>query len=264
MINGALSRKTCVAVFALVACFDAWTVGYAASTECNVGREGRVTLILPDPGTTAKPFASGDDVRVWIAGQKSVPAGWEYDLRYVPQEAGEFDLSGYLIAPKPAGAIQSILVRAETTLPDDSGKLVLTQPENPIRYFRYRILTFAGFTIWLLGCIWLLLARRKQIVEPPVVSVDLSTPTDEDRIKALAGKAFSDSLSNDDALELERLLRASLARVSDPRTHADDAVTKSWAEDQSLETMLERWFYSPRGITQAEMALVIDHCRVRI
>jgi hypothetical protein len=217
----------------------------------TVGIEGQV--IIPLPGTALKtvPTDPKAAVTVRIADAQRRGTLTQYDLRYIGQVPGNYDLRKYLARDDGSTTddLPPIEVRVTGLLPaDHKGELALREEQR---------LPFLGSYHWLmlgLGIVWLgllipfWLTRTKSVAASGNESA--APLTTADRLRPLIAHATSGAISADEKALLERLLLSHWReRLALTELEPSDAMARLRAhvEAGALLRTLEDWLHRPPG-----------------
>lgn len=236
----------------------------AASVVNNVlvGREGRVSITGPIEDLQSQPFGRGDSFHVWIAGRKQTDSGFEYDIRYVPREPKQVDLRDFLLSPQgDRASLPPMIVQPIASLEDAGGRLELPTAQNRIPNRRYLHICVAVGVLWIIGLVELLRrGRNRPVTESHEIAEAETGQSDSERMEWLVSRSLDRSLTMEEAVELERLLRAALSANGVTSATIVDALVPA-PQTPALLNMLERWFYSPQGVSPGERELLLERCR---
>lgn len=234
----------------------------------TIGVEGRVIVRIPGPALRAAPVDDRSDVLLRIAASGDDDGATLYDLRFVAQRAGEFDLRGWLTgaAGAPASIADPIPVRVGSLLPgDQNGDLFPIAPGAIPHPGGYRLALVACGILWLTPIAVLVArrVRRRQVAGP---AADAAPPTFADLLAPLVQQAAAGELPAADRARLEMLVvahwreRLSLAGV--PHLESLRRIRED-AQAGALVRALEAWLHrpTPPDDARAEAVRLLDPYR---
>lgn len=218
----------------------------------TIGIEGR-TIFRHPAGEAVQSVPVDDKAPVVVRIAEATRDGdWMlYDLRFIAQYAGEFDLRECLRRPDgaPLTNAEPLPVIVGKLLPDDhQGALFELGGVRVPRLGGYRLALLVIGIVWLAVPIWFI-ARRLLRKRPPAPPPPDAPITLADQLRPLVEAALRGELSTADRARLEMLLlgywreRLGLGGVE----HAAAVRTmRAHAEAGELLEQLERWLHRPR------------------
>lgn len=228
----------------------------------TIGMEGSYFLLRRGERLFAKPLPRAGETEnvprflVWIV--ERVPDGEaeRYELRFVGNEAGDYDLGEYLedAEGRKARGLEPMPVRVNALLPErHDGSLRSPAPvELPVLGGYQTLLWILGIA-WALPVVWwlgrgLIRRRPRQVAEGEV------EPTLADQLRPLVERAIAHELDAAGQAQLERMLlahwRDRLSLRGLPHLEALRRM-KVDAEAGALLSGLERWLHQPPGASEA-------------
>lgn len=240
----------------------------------TIGIEGKV-LYRVEPGgprLIARPLDRFADVNVRIADAAEDGPATLYDLRFIAQRAGRFDLRDALerVDGGPISLLPAAPVAVAAKLdPEHDGELIAMQDLTAAPRAGYRTTMIAVASAWLLVPItyfaWRITHRQRRVLMAPPPP----PPTLADQLAPLVEAARTGRLDTSGRAALERLLlaywrkRLNLDRLSSRA--ALDAI-KADATAGSLLNALERWLHAPplppaNNDSAAQAMRLLDHYR---
>lgn len=230
----------------------------AAESATSVGREGRVSVVLPVEGLQAVPVQDRADLVLHVVDRQAVPEGVRYDLRWIGTVPGSYDLARLLIDVdgRPVAGLPAIPVQVVAVLPPgmpDGLERVPTPAMEPFGGYRVILLV--------LGCLWLavlpLLWKRRRRPAPPV-----ATPPPDLRalLRTLVGQARSQGLDAPALAQLERLLlghwRERLDLAGLDTTQALERL-RAHPEAGALLRQLDAWLHARPGSAEVDVEALL-------
>lgn len=218
----------------------------------TIGIEGR-TIFRHPAGEVVQSVPVDDKAPVVVRIAEATRDGdWMlYDLRFIAQYAGEFDLRECLRRPDgaPLTNAEPLPVVVGKLLPDDhQGALFELGGVRVPRLGGYRLALLLVGIVWLALPVWFI-ARRLLRKRPPASPPPDAPVTLADQLRPLVESALRGELSTADRARLEMLLlgywreRLGLGGVE----HAAAVRTmRAHAEAGELLEQLERWLHRPR------------------
>lgn len=257
-----------IATLVLAACACAQVGREPART--TVGIEGRVVFRHPaaEP-VQAVPVNDKAPVFVRIADSTRDGEYVLYDLRFIAQYAGEFDLRDGLRRPDgaPLTNAEPLPVTVGSLLPaDHQGALFEVGGGRLPRLGGYQIVLFVIGALWLAAPVAVLVKRisRSRPVPPPPAA---PPRTLADQLRPLVESAMSGELSVADRARLEMLLlahwRERLGLGADIGQAQAMRTLRAHPEAGELLGLLDRWLHKPRrpGEAGIEVSAVLARYR---
>ena len=233
--------------------------------EVPLGVEEAVVITSDSSPIEPVPFAWGVALNVRIAGARDFPAGHVYDVRYIVNRAGDFDLKDYLRFSdgKAPDGLPSFKVRGLERLSQSIEARIAETEETGVdlRAWYYE-------TLWILAAVWavwlllLVFWRRRGAPEaaPPPAG-----PTLAERIRAYLLQLESGALDAGQQAELELMI---FRQWREQRSWGDQPMAQSLAafrvdpEVAEAYTELENWLH--RAAPAASPAQVAQAVRSRL
>jgi hypothetical protein len=225
----------------------------SSNTEApTVGMEGRLEVLLPEAGLTAKTPDRRTPMLLRIAFSRPHGTLMHYDLRYVGRVPGRYDLREYLATAdgRPARSLPALTVMVRGVLPErHNGWLEEQRPGPPAISGGYRAIATVAVALWILGFFVIMRVWRK----PKVVAVEAPvqrTLTFAECLRPLVERAAAGRLSADEQATLERMLithwqrRLGLSGVDSAEMIAR---LRQHPEAGALLRALEDWLHRPPG-----------------
>jgi hypothetical protein len=220
-------------------------------TAVPLGVEQAVVVRSSGPPLVARPYRRGASVNVRIANQAQIDKVRVYDIRYVVNLPGEFDLMDYLTSSdgRPVDDLPSFPVQGLTSLTEDLETRIQEIERVDIRIWHGYYETLVGVGIfwmaWLLGLVFVGRPRRrpKPISRPRLPSLD-------ERIDGYLNALQQGELSTQGQARLEALLlerwRRQLA-LSQQRMAASCRDIEQSHELGQIYRHLQMWLHDPRA-----------------
>jgi hypothetical protein len=214
--------------------------------------EGRLEVVLPERDLAVQAPDRHSPILLRIAFTRPHGTLTHYDLRYVGQVPGEYDLRNHLFLTngQPATNLQPILVTISGILPTPHhGWLEEQALRSPSLFGGYRGWMIAAAVLWALSLIPI--ARLGPKSKPDTLPQPAAQePTFAERIRPLVERAVTGRLSVDEKAALERMLitywqrRLGLAEAD-----GEQLISKlrEHPEAGALLRALEDWLHRPPG-----------------
>jgi hypothetical protein len=229
--------------------------------EVPLGVEEAVIITSDDRPLEPVPFAYGVGLNVRIANMREVAGRRVYDVRYIVNRAGDFDLKDYLRCSDGAAAtgVASFKVRGLERLSKDIETRIAETEDTrvviPARY--YETLTVLGVA-WIGWLMLLIFWKRKRVHEelPAVAGMTLA-----DQIRGYLEQFESGRLDAGQQARLEMLIfrQWRQERAWTKRTMADSvAAFRADPEVAEAYAELENWLHrSERSRSAAQIAQAV-------
>lgn len=180
------------------------------SQDVRIGIEGRLMLKYSGPELTTSPFDDKSPILLRIANVTASRDSQVYDLRYIGQEAGTYDLADFLIRSDggPIAELPPAMVTIRESLPaNHNGDLEELAPPKRTSSIPYPWLMALGGSVWLIGGIWLI--GRRLLNRPKQIPIEeTAPPTLADQLRPLVESAMAGRLTPSEKARLEWLLLA--------------------------------------------------------
>jgi hypothetical protein len=230
----------------------------------TVGMEGRLEVTLPGTLLEARPVEHKTKVVLRIAETRPRGDAIWYDLRYIGQAPGTYDLRGYLLRTdgSPTNNLPPMLVRIAPLLAENHDGTLVQPTASPLAHLGgYKALITAVAVVWAILFVPLVWRRRKKEVAalPPP-----REPTLAERLRPLVEQAAAGTLSRDDQAKLERmLLHHWRQKLSLEDLAMAEAVVKLKADPEAGELLraLESWLHRPPGSAQVDVIKILEPYR---
>jgi len=220
-----------------------------SETDVPLGVEEAVVIRYGGPRLVARPYRRGASVTLRIADEVSQGSMRVYDVRYVVNLPGEFDVTDYVTSSDglPIDDLPSFRVRGLTSLTKDIETRIREIEDVGVEIWHGYYETLAGLGVfwglWLLGLIFV--GRPKRAPKPPPPPRE---PSIEERIEQILRAAGQGELSVEQKSQLEVLLleywRRRLDIGGDRMAVACREVRSNDALGRVYET-LEAWLHNP-------------------
>jgi hypothetical protein len=233
--------------------------------EVPLGVEEAVIITSDSSPLEPVPFAWGVAINVRIAGARDVPSGHVYDVRYIVNRAGDFDLKDYLRYSdgKPPEGLPSFQVRGLERLSQSIEARIAETEETGITlhdwYYETLSILAMAWVAWL-GLLIFWRRRRVRAAAPAAAG-----PTLAERIGACLRQLESGAMDARQRAELElmifRLWRQERSWAEQPMAQslaafrADPEVAQAYA-------VLENWLH--RAVPAASPLQVAQAVRSRL
>jgi hypothetical protein len=240
------------------------------ATASTIGIEGQVVFRhRKSEPVQAVPVDDKAPVVVRIA--DSTPDGEFvlYDVRFIAQYAGEFDLRDYLRRPdgSPLTDAEALPITVGKLLPEaHQGELIETEGSGAPRLGGYRIALIVIGMLWLIPPTWWVIRRLTRSAPPPPPQ-PAQPATLADQLRPLVEAAIAGTLSTSERAQLELLLLAYWRERLGLASHEVDHVgaiqrLREHPEAGELLVLLERWLHRPpRQDEVVDVAAVLERYR---
>lgn len=218
----------------------------------TVGIEGRVLMRYDGAAIRGLPVNDKAAVVVRIADRADDGGHGLYDLRFIAQRAGDYDLREFLQHLDGSGVTDAapLPVHVGALLPEDAdADLIEGRGLGAVHLGGYRTALIALGVLWLVPPTWVIgrrLTRRRA-----VAGVDTAAPlTFADQLRPLVDAALRDRLTPAEQARLEMLLLSYWSeRLGLEGLARDTALSRLHADGRAgaLILAVERWLHSPRG-----------------
>jgi len=233
--------------------------------EVPLGVEEAVIITSDSGPIEPVPFAWGVALNVRIAGARDFPASHVYDVRYIVNRAGDFDLKDYLRFSdgKAPDGLPSFKVRGLERLSQSIEARIAETEETGVALHAWYYETLS--TLALVWAAWLLLLifwRRRRAAEAPPPAAG---PTLAERIRACLLRLESGELDAGQQAELELMI---FRQWREQRSWSDQPMAQSLAafrvdpEVAEAYAELENWLH--RAAPTASPAQVAQAVRSRL
>ena len=233
--------------------------------EVPLGVEEAVIITSDSGPLEPVPFAWGVAINVRIAGARDVPGGHVYDVRYIVNRAGDFDLKDYLryTDGKPPQGLPTFQVRGLERLSQSIEARIAETEETGItlhdRYYETLSILAGVWAAWL-GLLIFWRRRRRRAAAPPAEG-----PTLAERILACLRQLESGELDARQRAGLELMIFRQWRRQ---RSWSEQPMAQSLAafradpEVAEAYAVLENWLH--RAVPAASPAQVAQAVRSRL
>lgn len=227
-----------------------------------LGVEQAAIVTYSGPLVTVAPYKWGVAVNVRIADIKSVEGRRIYDVRYIVNRAGTFDLKDYLVAEdgSPLTNLPTFKFSGDAKLSKNLDTRIQETEAVQIdvggRYYEIMALLFVLWILWLL-----LLIFYKRPRQSVATASGPSGPTPEELLAHYRTQLTSGTLSSTDKARMEMLLlrrwRADLSLGSMPMDLAIHAISRDPKTSAALKT-LQHWLHHPASsVSSTEIAALL-------
>ncbi len=231
----------------------------------NVGVEGTYYARYTGPALEAKPVDESAPIVLRIADLTEDQGSTIYELRYVGNRPGSYDLGDYLarVDGEPITGLGPLTVAVEGLLPEDhDGALEKHSRPRAAPGWRYRWLLGVAGALWLVPLVWVAIRRWTRREKKPQ-RLPTAEPTLADQLRPLVEEALAGSLSPAGQARLEMLLIAHWRRRLDlTGCSISEALQRMRQHRESGELLrhLERWLHEPPG-TPVDVASILEPYR---
>lgn len=216
----------------------------------TVGMEGKVVFRYDGAAVRALPADDRAAVVVRIAEQAVDGGHTLYDLRFIAQRAGDYDLRSFLQHFDGSAVTdgEAMPVHVDAVLPESAGAdLVEVQRVGAVKLGGYKTVLIAIGAAWVVPPVWVIVKRmrRRKKTAPPVVAAPVTLA---DQLRPLVTAALAGELSTAERARLEMMLvgywreRLGLEEVE---TEEVFGKLRGDPEAGALVVALEGWLHSP-------------------
>ncbi len=181
---------------------DRWS-----DTEVPLGVEEAVIIRYAGPRLVPRPYRRGASINLRVAEEMEQGEVCVYDVRYVVNLPGEFDLTAYLTSAdgRPIDDLPSFKIRGLPSLTKDIETRIREIENVEIRFWHGYHETLVGlgafWGLWLMGLVFVGRGGRTAREKPPPPG-----PSPAERIARLLRQLADEGLTTDEKAELEILL----------------------------------------------------------
>jgi hypothetical protein len=220
-------------------------------TDVPLGVEEAVIIRYNGPRLVARPYRRGASVNLRIANERQVGNTRVYDVRYVVNLPGEFDVTEYLMSADGTAIddLPAFTVNGLTSLTKDIETRIQEIEKVEIHIWHwYRetlVVLFLFWIMWLLGLIFI--GRPRRAKEEPRAP---PPPAIETRIQRLLDALGKRELTLDEKTQLEALLLLHWRdRLGFDRHRLASACRRIQGSSQAGHAYrrLQTWLHAPHG-----------------
>jgi hypothetical protein len=259
-----------VLVIAAVALSVVVMVGYflrpqAEPDSLNVplGVEQAAIVTYGGPPIAVTPYKWGVAVNVRIAAVTEQPGARVYDVRYIVNRGGVFDLKDYLEAADGARleSLPSFKFHGDPKLSKELDARIQETEEIRVDVGGHYSATLAALgLLWLIWLLLLIFWRRPK--RPPAMAPEAPAPTLAEQLRATLAELESGALDAAGKARLEMLFlrhwREELALAGQPMREALEAMARSDKTGKSLRR-LQQWLHRREfPLDRAELAAALS------
>ncbi len=226
------------------------------SLNVPLGVEQAAIITYSGPNIAVQPYKWGVAVNIRIAKVTAQPDARIYDVRYIVNRAGTFDLKDYLIGEdgSPLDGLPSFKFHGDPKLSKHLDARIQETEEFSVEVDGYYYATLIGLGIF--WVIWLLLLIFYGRAKPPQqTAVADPAPTLAEMLRALLGQLEAGTLDVPAKAKLEVLLlrrwREDLALADASMSDALEAIGRSEKIGPPLR-QLQHWLHHPASNVRRE------------
>ena len=231
------------------------------SLNVPLGVEQAAIVTYSGPTVAVKPYKWGVAVNVRIAKISEQPGARIYDVRYIVNRAGTFDLKDYLTAEDGSrlDGLPSFKFNGDPKLSKHLDARIQETEEISVDVGGRYYATLAGLGVFWI--VWLLLIIFFGRPKPPPVIIEAPAPSLAGLLRALLAQLEAGTLDAEAKAKMEMLLlrrwRDELALTNAPMNTAHDAISRSEKTAEPLR-QLQRWLHQPNtSVRREEIAAVL-------
>ncbi len=230
-----------------------------AEGDVPLGVEEAVIIRYGGPRLVARPYRRGASINVRIADEALRGDVRIYDVRYVVNLPGEFELTDYLTSAdgRPIDDLPKFRVRGLTSLTKDIETRIREMEDVGVHIWHGYYETLAGLGVfwglWLAGLIFVGRAKR-----PPPAKPEPPEPTLAERIARYLAALADRDLSVEEKARLELLLLTAWQERLDLNAQRMAAACRRIRQSNELGSAyekLQRWLHAPANDVTTEELL---------
>lgn len=226
-----------------------------------LGVEQAAIVTYSGPAVAVKPYKWGVAVNVRIAKVTEAAGARIYDVRYIVNRAGTFDLKDYLTSEdaSPLAGLPSFKFNGDPKLSKHLDARIQETEEVGVNVGGHYFATLIGLGVFWIA--WLLLLIFYGRPHPPKAVAAAPEPTLAELLRALLGQLEAGTLDAGAKAKLEMLLlrrwREELALTDAPMSTSIEAISRDEKTSQALR-QLQLWLHRPGSkIRREDIAAVI-------
>ena len=240
---------------------------HAESDTLNVplGVEQAAIVTYSGPLVAVAPYKWGVAVNVRIAQVMEHDGARVYDVRYIVNRAGAFDLKDYLVATDGGAlaGLPSFKFVGDARLSKNLDQRIQETEVNRIDVGGYYYEKLAGLgVLWIIWLLLLIFYKRPRVAE--IIEAAPAGPTLAERMRAFLAQLEAGTLDAEAKAKLEMTMlqcwREQLALGDVPMSSALDQIARHDATGEPLRK-LQHWLYHPASpVPDAEIAAILTRC----
>jgi hypothetical protein len=246
---------------AVVAVLVVWLIFFRPpknpdSLNVPLGVEQAAIVTYSGPNVAVTPYKWGVAVNVRIAKVIEQPGTRIYDVRYIVNRAGTFDLKDYLTAADGSrlDGLPSFKFNGDPKLSKNLDTRIQETEEIAVDVGGYYYATLAGLTVfWIVWLLLLIFYGRPKA--PPSAAAAPPEPTLAEMLRAFLAQLEAGTLDAAAKAKMEMVLlrrwREELALAGVPMSAAFDAISRSEKTGSPLR-QLQDWLHRPASSVQRE------------
>ena len=257
-----LSRPALLAACAVVAlaiCF--WPRKTDDTLNVPLGVEQAAIVTYSGPAVAVKPYKWGVAVNVRLAKVTEAAGARIYDVRYLVNRAGTFDLKDYLTSEdgSPLVGLPSFKFTGDPKLSKHLDARIQETEELGVDVGGHYTATLLGLGVFWIA--WLLLLIFYGRPKPLKAAVVAPEPTLAELLRALLSQLEAGTLDATSKAKLEMLLlrrwREELALMDAPMSASIEAISRNEKTSEALR-QLQLWLHRPGSkVRREDIAAVI-------
>ena len=231
------------------------------SLNVPLGVEQAAIVTYSGPTVAVKPYKWGVAVNVRIAKVSEQPGARIYDVRYIVNRAGTFDLKDYLTAEDGSrlDGLPSFKFNGDPKLSKHLDARIQETEEISVDVGGHYYATLAALGVFWI--VWLLLIIFYGRPKPAPVTIEAPAPSLAELLRALLAQLEAGTLDAEAKAKMEMLLlrrwRVELALTNAPMNTAHNAISRSEKTAEPLR-QLQRWLHQPNtSVRREEIAAVL-------
>lgn len=235
------------------------------SLQVPLGVEQAAIVTFSGPPITVAPYKWGVAVNARIAKATEQDGARIYDVRYIVNREGTFDLKDYLIAEdgRALEGLPSFQFHGDPKLSKQLDTRIQETEEVTIDVGGHYYATLTGLGIaWIAWLLLLIFYKRGKT--PPLVALGPPEPTPAELLRAFLGQLEAGTLDAAGKARLEMMLlrhwRGQLASPGTTMSATLDEIRRN-EETGALQRRLQNWLHQPASaVGREEIAAILTRC----
>ena len=219
------------------------------SLNVPLGVEQAAIVTYSGPPVAVTPYKWGVAVNVRIAKVIEQPSARIYDVRYIVNRAGTFDLKDYLIGEdgRSLDGLPSFKFHGDAKLSKHLDTRIQETEEISVDVGGYYYATLAGLAVFWIVWLLLIIFYGRSKAPPPAIAAP-PEPTPAEMLRAFLAQLEGGTLDAAAKAKMEMLLlrrwREELALANVPMNTAFEAINRD-AKTGNLLRQVEQWLHNP-------------------
>lgn len=252
-----------LSVLGMVIAILVWPDKPVDSLNVPLGVEQAAIVTYSGPLIAVAPYKWGVAVNVRVARVTEQPGSRVYDVRYLANRAGTYDLKDYLVGEdgRPLAGLPSFKFHGDPKLSKELDARIQETEEVHVEVGGHYTATLIGLAVfWVIWLLLLILYGRAKA--PEAAAPAPPEPTLAEMLQSLLLQLEAGTLDAEAKASLEMLLlrrwRQELAVEKEaPMSEALDAIARDDKTGEALR-LVQRWLHQPSSqVPSAEIAVVL-------